>query len=107
METPNAPVVRGCRGIALAKLDQTSAAEEELATLARLVELSPSNIAYFRAAVTAHLGRSDEAVALLRQAIRAGRGYWAFTISFHLANDPLFEPLWGYQPYEALVGPQG
>lgn len=99
---------RGYRGIALAQTGDTAGAEAEMSWLTEVVELRPRGFpTYLRAAILGHLGRKDEAARLLRQAIQEGRFYWYQQTGLLLWTDPIFEPLWGYEPFERVVGPQG
>ena len=56
---------------------------------------------YWRAVILAHLGQLDEAVLLLRQAYREGRGRW------EIGDDPNLKPLWGDEQFEQFVAPRG
>ena len=53
------------------------------------------------AAIAAHLDQKEEALRLLRQALQEGR-----PVAF-LHADPWVMPLWGYEPFEQVVGPKG
>jgi tetratricopeptide (TPR) repeat protein len=57
---------------------------------------------FYRAAITAHLGRSDEALSLLRDAF--SRGYpWGAGLHSNLE----LKPLRGHPEFEAILNPDG
>jgi len=92
----------GLHGVALALTGDSAgavAAERRIEAL-QSPYLSGSDTRW-RAAIAAHLGREDEAVRLLGQALREGQQY------IHLSADPYFKELWGYEPFEQLISPKG
>jgi len=57
---------------------------------------------YYRAAIAAHLERSDEALGLLREAF--SRGY-PWSIDLHASLE--LKPLRGHPEFEAILNPDG
>jgi len=92
----------GYSGLVAARRGRREDAERALAELDRLqAPYAAGEREFWRAAITAWLGRSDEATRLLRQAF--GAGYSQADVRCHL---PL-EPLRGYPPFEELTRPRG
>ncbi len=93
---------RGLYAIALARSGDEASAEAEARWLKGLDRpyLRGRNT-YLRAAVSASLGRADEAVGLLRKAFREGQS----VSDCH--HDFAFSLLWGYEPFEELLRPKG
>jgi len=89
----------GFSGMVAARRGDTRRAEAVVDTLEVLDRpyLRGENT-YWLAAVAAQLGRTDEALRLLRQAWEEGR-----TLGFELHAQPVFEPLWDLPGYAALV----
>jgi len=92
----------GLHGIALALTGDLEGAEAEARWCEALDRpfLGGSNT-YWRTAILAHLGRREEAVRLLRQALQEGLSYRDRSF------DPNFRRLWGYEPFEQLIAPKG
>jgi TolB-like protein/tetratricopeptide (TPR) repeat protein len=103
-EDPENVTNHGLRGVALALSGDREGAEAEARWCGELDRpyLRGSNT-YWRAAVLAHLGRSDEATRLRRDAFQEGRSYFADPAPADLN----FRPLWGYGPFEQIIAPRG
>jgi tetratricopeptide (TPR) repeat protein len=101
-DTGNAAVSRaGYLGVIAAKRGDTTRARavaDSLANQQRKWDLGLS--AFWRAAIMAHLGRRDEALALLGEARRNGQSM----ADWH-ASRPLW-PLRGYGPFEEMIRPK-
>ncbi len=91
---------RGLRGIALAQLGDAESAEGEAAWLEELDRpyLYGRNTVW-RAAILAHLGRTAQAVSLLRQSLEEGYPWSS------LAGDYEIMPLWGDEAYQRMLAP--
>lgn len=101
-ETPDSLGRRGIYGIALAQTGDTAGAVAEAAwfeELARPYVFGEDT--YWRAVILAYLGRKDQAVLLLRQPYREGRGRW------QMLADANLKPLWGHEQFEQFVAPRG
>jgi tetratricopeptide (TPR) repeat protein len=57
---------------------------------------------YWQAAIAAHLGEKDRAVALLAEAFSQGKRH---EVNIHQIVD--LEPLWDYPPFQELIRPKG
>jgi tetratricopeptide (TPR) repeat protein len=101
-EYPESVPFHGRLGVALALTEDREGAEAEATWLEELDSpyLFGENT-YWRAAILANLGRKDEAVLLLRRAYQEGRS------RYDISADLFFKPIWGYEPYEAVVAPRG
>jgi serine/threonine protein kinase/TolB-like protein len=101
-EYPEGLEAHALLGNALARTGDPAGAEGEARWLEELDRpyLGGANT-YSRAAIAAHLGQRDLAVRLLRQAIQEG-------VSFEFLHyEPVFAPLWGYEPFEQVIAPRG
>jgi len=89
---------RGTNHRALALTGATAGAEAEASWFEALDRpyMFGANT-YWRAVILAHLGRRDEAVILLRQAYRDGRGRDV------MLTDPNLMPLWGHEQFEQFI----
>jgi len=85
--------VVAARSGAVARADSIAA---ELAAIQRPYLFGAPS--YWRAAITAHLGRERDAVRLLRQAFDEGRA-----MGIHIHADPNLAPLWGLPAFQGLV----
>jgi|GEM_PF-2570514 len=101
-ERPDSLRDHGIHSIALALTGDTTGAESKAAWFEALDRpyMFGENT-YWRAAILSHLGRLDEAVILLRQAYREGRGRDA------MHYDPNLMPLWDHEQYEQFIAPRG
>jgi tetratricopeptide (TPR) repeat protein len=102
----------GVAGVAAARLGDRPAADGFSRRLAEIAATVPQGEAsYARAQIATALGRKEEAVELLRQALSEGIPYYFgihFISSIHIDHaDPLLQPLNGYAPYELLLHPKG
>jgi len=99
----------GALAVRLGEEGEARRIEEELRQLDRRFLLGHNT--YWQAAIATLLGERDRGVALLGDALSAGLMWLGFGSprlypkwDFHI--DPDFESLRGYEPFEALIGPQ-
>jgi tRNA A-37 threonylcarbamoyl transferase component Bud32/tetratricopeptide (TPR) repeat protein len=91
---------RALRGIALAQLGDAEGAEGEAAWLEELDRPYLYGVnTEWRAAILAHLGRTAQAVSLLRQSLEEGYPWSS------LAGDLDLRPLWGDEAYQRMLAP--
>lgn len=96
----------GTYGRLLAQKGDTAGALRVAAQLSQLPsEKFGGTPAFERAQILAHLGRKDEAVALLQEAFSQGVGFASYRSRLHTFQN--FAKLKGYPPFEALITPQG
>jgi tetratricopeptide (TPR) repeat protein len=101
-ETPDSIGRRGIYCVALAMTGDTAGAEAQAAWFEQLDRpYLFGEDTRWRAIILAHLGRTDEAVLLLRQAYREGR---ARDLMYYDVN---LMPLWGHEQFEQLIAPRG
>jgi hypothetical protein len=108
-ENPDSLPVRGVLGIAYAQADD---AEGALAEATWFDNLNTPYLfgedLYWRAAILAHLGDREEATRTLRRAHDEGFRWSNPSKPLgDIISDPNFRPLWGYEPFQQLIGPKG
>ena len=106
--------VAGALGVIAARLGEREEADRIFAQLPTTDEYYAQGIRlYWQACITAHMGKKEVAVALLREAFSKGLPSQVWTddnvvdYDWRPRSDLNLEPLWHYPPFEELVKPRG
>ncbi len=100
---------RGVAGILATKTGERGEAQRHLRWLENSeLPHAPGLTVTWRAAIAAHLGEKEEAVALLRGAFEIPGPGWGYPRIWSIHNGRFYlDPLRGYPPFEELVRPKG